>query len=132
MIDLDPVTTFAGLLRRDGSMTEAEIKKLLFDVGRVVAVASEATGEDRTTRAAKAAIAPLLADDSIKRASAILVEIVSGDNLTESEIKVAAAAIRQVGGPDTEMLVGDLQDEKMGDAVRVTVIATAFDSPGEA
>lgn len=131
MVDLDPVATFADLLRRDGSMTEAEIERLLFDVGRVVAVASEATGEDRATRAAKAAIAPLLADNSIKQAGGILAEIVSGGNLTDSEIHAAAEAIRQVGGPDAEMLVGGLQDDTMGGAVRVTVIATAFDSPGE-
>jgi cell division protein FtsZ len=122
MVDLDPVTTFADLLRRSGSMTEAEIENAVVRSGRVVAGASEAQGEDRAVRAAQTAIAPLLTDASIKQAGGILVEIVTGDKLTDSEINAAGEAIRQVADPNTEMLIGDLRDESMAGAVRVTVI----------
>ena len=64
MAGLDPAATFADVLRRGCSMTEAEIEKLLADVGRVLAGVSEVEGQDRAVRAAKAAIAPLLANDS--------------------------------------------------------------------
>jgi len=63
-----------------------------------------------------------MADGSIKQASGIMVEIVGGDVLTDSEISATAEAIRHVGSPDTEMLICDLRDEKMGGAVRLTVI----------
>jgi hypothetical protein len=71
MAGLDPAATFADLLRRDGSMTEAEIEKLLSNAGRVVAAESKAEGEDHAVYAAPAAIVPFLENDSIKKARGV-------------------------------------------------------------
>ena len=122
MTDLDPVATFADVLRREGSMTEAEIENLLSKIGRVVAGSSEAKGEGRAVRAAQAAIKQLPSDGSIKQARGISVEIASGDDLTESEVNAAAEAIHQACGSDTEILIGHHSDERLEGAARVTVV----------
>lgn len=109
-------------------MAESEVQDVLSRIGRVSAAVSEAEGEGRAVRAAQAAIAPLLADGSIARASGIMVEIVRGNDLTEAEVDVVAETVHRAAGPEGDILVGSsVHDSTLAGAVRVAVFAIGFD-----
>ncbi len=50
--------------------------------------------------------------------------------MTLYEVNQAAALIRETAHPDVNLIFGAVIDEKMGDAIRITVIATGFDHAG--
>lgn len=55
--------------------------------------------------------------------------ISGGDDLTLFEIQEAAAIIHESADAKANIIFGANTDETLGDEVRVTVIATGFDSP---
>jgi cell division protein FtsZ len=50
--------------------------------------------------------------------------------MTLYEVNQAAALIKETAHPDVNLIFGAVIDEKMGDTIRVTVIATGFDHTG--
>ena len=50
--------------------------------------------------------------------------------MTLYEVNQAAALIKETAHPDVNLIFGAVIDEKMGDNIRVTVIATGFDHAG--
>jgi cell division protein FtsZ len=123
----DPVTELAAWLRRDG-LTEVEIQKLVVKMGKMVAGSAMAEGDKRAVRAARAAISQLPADASITEARGIMVDVAGAGNLTKGEIDAAAEAVHRAAHPDAEILFSGRRDEKMAEAVRVTVIAVQLES----
>jgi len=84
-------------------------------------------GENRAAEAAQRAISnPLLEDSSIEGAKGIIVNITGGSDLSLSEASEATALITKVADPDANVIYGIVTDESMGNAVKVTVIATGF------
>src|SRR5512141_2143803 len=84
-------------------------------------------GENRAVEAAQRAISnPLLEDSSIEGAKGIIVNITGGADLSLSEASEATALITKVADPDANVIYGIVTDESMGNAVKVTVIATGF------
>ena len=88
----------------------------------------QATGEGRARRAAEAAIAnPLLDDTSMRGARGLLVAITGSRDLTLYELDEAASRIRQEVDDEANIIVGATFDGALGDAVRVSVVATGVD-----
>ena len=84
-------------------------------------------GENRAVEAAQRAISnPLLEDTSIEGAKGVIVNITGGPDLSLSEASEATALITKVADPDANVIYGIVTDESMGNAVKVTVIATGF------
>ncbi|HEY4720416.1 MAG TPA: cell division protein FtsZ, partial [Anaerolineae bacterium] len=69
-------------------------------------------------------------DVTIDGARGILFNVTGGPNMTLYEVNQAAALIKETAHPDVNLIFGAVIDEKMGDAIRVTVIATGFDHAG--
>ena len=107
----------------------ADVKKIMADMGRALMGTGVAAGENRAVAAAQAAISsPLLEDASIEGARGVLMNITGGADMTLYEINEAAEIIQRAADPDAEIIFGCVTDERMTGSVKVTVIATGFDS----
>jgi cell division protein FtsZ len=116
--------TLPGLINLDF----ADVKTIIKDAGNAVLGDGIAAGENRAIKAAQNAIENPLIDTSIEGASGILLNISGGPDLKLFEVNQAAEIIRNVSGPHTNIIFGAVVDESMNDRVKVTIIATGFDS----
>jgi len=89
-----------------------------------------AAGEERARTAAEMAIASNLLDITIDGARGILFNVTGGPSLTLFEVNQAAAIIKETAHPDVNLIFGAVIDPKIGEEIRITVIATGFDSSG--
>lgn len=121
---ISDLITVHGLINLDF----ADVKTTMEDGGTALMGAATAAGEDRAEKAAIDAISsPLLNGLSIAGARNVLVNITAGRTLGIREATAATSIIQREAGDDVEVIFGTVIDEKMGDDIRVTVIATGFD-----
>ncbi|GAK49674.1 cell division protein ftsZ [Candidatus Moduliflexus flocculans] len=107
----------------------ADVKTIMADMGVALMGAAIASGDQRAIEAAnKAVSSPLLDDISIDGARGVLINITGGKNLGLHEISDAASIIQEAAHPDANIIFGAVIDENMADDIRVTVIATGFDT----
>ncbi len=107
----------------------ADVKKIMSQMGIALMGTGAAEGENRAIEAAQKAISsPLLEDNTIQGARGILLNITGGPGMTMNEIHEASLMIQQEAHEDANIIFGTVVDEKMGDTIRITVIATGFDT----
>lgn len=107
----------------------ADVRTTMLDGGAAIMGSASATGSDRAEIAAREAISsPLLDGISIRGARNVLVNISAGSTLGMREATTATSIIQQEAGEDAEIIWGTVLDEDFGDDLRITVIATGFDS----
>ena len=108
-----------------------DVKTVMQDSGAAVMGSSTTEGENRARRAAEEAIAsPLLNNENIHGAQKILLSIISGEEaeLQMDELTDITEYIQEVAGTDAEVIFGHGVDPDLGESIRVTMIATGFDS----
>lgn len=87
----------------------------------------EGRGDERCVEAARHAISsPLLEDVSVEGATGILVNVTGGPSLSLHEVNAAVELITDAAHEDANIIFGYVVDEKKGDEVSITVIATGF------
>ena len=69
---------------------------------------------------------PLLEDGAIDGARGILINITGSSSLKLSEVNEASTIIQNAAHEDCNIIFGAVMDERMGDEVKITVIATGF------
>jgi len=100
-------------------------------MGYAVMGTATAAGERRTMEAAQRAIAsPLLEAGAIDGARGILINITGSSSLKLAEVQQACTIIQGAAHEDANIIFGAVLDEKMKDAVKITVIATGFKETG--
>jgi cell division protein FtsZ len=91
-----------------------------------------ASGENRATEAAKAAIGSPLLETSINGARGVILNVKGGADVALFEANEAAQVVAAAASEDANIIFGTVVDESLGDAISVTVIATGFDrAPGQ-
>jgi cell division protein FtsZ len=105
----------------------ADVRMILESSGTAIMGIGNATGDGRAVNAARAAITSPLLEASIEGARGILVNIAGGPELGLFEVNEAMEIIHAVAHPDANIIFGTVIDEKMGEDVRVTVIAAGFE-----
>jgi cell division protein FtsZ len=96
-------------------------------MGHAVMGTAVRSGENRAVEAAQAAMAsPLLEAGAIDGARGILINITGSSALRLSEVNAASSLIQEAAHEDANIIFGAVLDEKMGDEVKITVIATGF------
>jgi cell division protein FtsZ len=106
----------------------ADIRSVMREMGKAMMGTGEATGENRATEAAEAAISnPLLDDVSLKGAKALLINVTGGMDMTLFEVDEAANRIRDEVDPDANIIFGSTFYEQMEGSMRVSVVATGID-----
>ncbi|MDX9883786.1 MAG: cell division protein FtsZ [Prolixibacteraceae bacterium] len=89
-----------------------------------------AGGEDRAMKAVKAALdSPLLDSNDINGTKDILLNIISGEaEITMGEIGEIIEYLQVAAGQDANIIWGNGSDEKLGEKISVTIIATGFNT----
>jgi len=106
----------------------ADVRAIMNEMGPALMGAGQGVGENRATQAVNMAIAsPLLQDISIDGAKGVLVNISAReDSLTMAEVTEATTRIYDEVHDDANIILGVIFDDSLGEAMRVTVIATGI------
>jgi cell division protein FtsZ len=120
---ISDIITIPGVINRDF----ADVKTTMAGMGYAVMGTAMRSGTNRAVEAAMAAMAsPLLEAGAIDGAKGILINITGSSNLKLSEVNEASTIIQNAAHEDANIIFGAVQDESMGDEVKITVIATGF------
>jgi cell division protein FtsZ len=120
---ISDIITIPGIINRDF----ADVKTIMAGMGYAVMGTASASGAKRTIEAAQKAIAsPLLEAGAIDGARGILINITGSSSLKLAEVQQACSIIQSAAHDDANIIFGAVMDEKMKDAVKITVIATGF------
>ena len=110
----------------------ADVKSIMSNAGSALMGIGEASGENATVDAVKAAIDSPLLETSLQGARGVLLNIMGAtESLSMMEVNEASTTVQEAAHPDAEIIWGVSVDESLGDKVSVTVIATRFDDEEE-
>ncbi|MEM8878497.1 MAG: cell division protein FtsZ [Pseudomonadota bacterium] len=124
------VACITDLMVKEGliNLDFADVRSVMHSMGRAMMGTGEASGDDRALKAAEAAIAnPLLDDTSIQSAGGVLISITGGNDLTLFEVDAAATRIREDVDSDANIILGATFDESLEGVIRVSVVATGIE-----
>ncbi|HEX7157895.1 MAG TPA: cell division protein FtsZ, partial [Edaphobacter sp.] len=120
---ISDIITIPGVINRDF----ADVKTTMAGMGYAVMGTAVRSGPNRAVEAAMAAMAsPLLESGAIDGAKGILINITGSSSLKLSEVNEASTIIQNASHEDANIIFGAVQDESMGEEVKITVIATGF------
>ena len=115
--------TTPGLINTDF----ADVKMVLSNAGSALMGIGQASGDERAVNAAKAAISSPLLEAAIDGARGVLLNITGPSSMGLFEMNAAAEIIHGVAHADANIIFGMVNDDEMGDEVKITVIAAGFD-----
>ncbi|MEX0748428.1 MAG: cell division protein FtsZ [Candidatus Saccharimonadales bacterium] len=124
---ISDLITVHGLINLDF----ADVKAIMSNAGSALMGIGRASGEDRATVAAREAIESPLLEVSIDGARGVLFNVTGGRDMAMHEINEAAETITAAVDPDANIIFGATIDEALDGELRITVIATGFDTPPE-
>jgi cell division protein FtsZ len=120
---ISDIITIPGVINRDF----ADVKTTMAGMGYAVMGTASRSGETRAKDAAAAAMAsPLLEAGAIDGARGILINVTGSSSLKLSEVNEASTIIQSAAHEDANIIFGAVLDERLGDEVKITVIATGF------
>ncbi len=120
---ISDIITMPGLINLDF----ADVRAIMRDAGSALMGIGRAAGENRAVEAARQAIASPLLEVDIAGAQGILFNITGSSSLSLYEVTEAAEEIRAAADPEANIIFGTSFNERLGDEVMITVIATGFD-----
>ena len=123
---ISELITIPGLINLDF----ADVRTIMSEGGAALMAVGRASGDDRAREAAEQSITSELLDITIDGARGILFNVTGGPDLTLFEVNQAAAIIKETAHPDVNLIFGAVIDPSMCEEIRVTVIATGFESTG--
>ena len=130
---LGAVQGISELITRPGliNVDFADVRTVMSEMGMSMMGTGIASGDERATKAANAAISsPLLDDINLHGAKGILVNITAGLDMGIHEFEEVGAAVREFAHEDATVVVGTVIDPEMSDEIRVTLVATGLDKQG--
>ncbi|HET7029358.1 MAG TPA: cell division protein FtsZ [Candidatus Limnocylindrales bacterium] len=120
---ISDIITVPGLINLDF----ADVRAIMKDAGSALMGIGRASGENRAVDAARQAIASPLLEVNIAGAQGILFNVTGSSNLSLFEVTEAAEEIRAAADPESNIIFGTSFNDRLGDEVAITVIATGFD-----
>ena len=124
----------SDLIRVSGEVNVdfADVRTILGCRGPALMGSGFGEGENRAQEAAQEAISsPLLDNVTIRGAQGVLLNITGGMDLAIDEVTHISTLIQEEAGDDAEIIFGAVHDPALQGKVRVTVIATGFQSGEE-
>ena len=118
------IITYPGLVNVDFE----DVRTVMGEMGRAMMGSAAAAGVDRARIAAEQAVAsPLLEGVNLSGAKGVLVNITAAKgNLKMKEVNEVMNTVKAFAAEDAHIIFGAVYDELMGDALRVTVVATGL------
>ena len=120
---ISDIITVPGLINLDF----ADVRAIMKDAGSALMGIGRASGENRAVEAARQAISSPLLEVNINGAQGILFNVTGSSSLSLYEVTEAAEEIRAAADPEANIIFGTSFNERLGDEVQITVIATGFD-----
>ena len=106
----------------------ADVRTVMSERGMAMMGIGEATGDNAAVDAVQKAInSPLLENVSIKGARGVLLNFAHASMMPIYQLNEASKIVHDMVDRDANIIFGDVLEDEMGEAVRVTVIATGFD-----
>jgi cell division protein FtsZ len=121
---ISDLITVPGLINLDF----ADVKSIMTQAGSALMAIGRGTGDQRMVEAANMAISSPLLEMSIDGAKGVLFNISGGDDLGIQEVYEASDIIAKAADPDANIIFGARIDPNMRDEVKITLIATGFES----
>src|SRR6056297_918630 len=121
----------SDLIRVSGEVNVdfADVRTIMACRGPALMGSGFGEGDNRAQEAAQEAISsPLLDDVSIGGAQGVLINITGGMDLAIDEVTQISSIIQEEAGDEAEIIFGAVHDPQLEGQVRVTVIATGFDT----
>ncbi|MBE6551086.1 MAG: cell division protein FtsZ [Ruminococcaceae bacterium] len=106
----------------------ADVTAIMNNAGLAHMGVGSGKGKDKAEQAAKIAISSPLLETSITGARGIIVSITGSPDIGFEEVEIASQMISNEAHPDANIIWGANLDPELEDEMRVTVIATGFDS----
>ena len=106
----------------------ADIKAITSNAGSALMGIGRASGENRATDAARAAIESPLLDVTIDGAKGIVFNVTAGKDLKMYEVEDVARVITESADPNAKVIFGTVIDESQVEEgeLKITVVATGF------
>ncbi|MGI4812856.1 MAG: cell division protein FtsZ [Janthinobacterium lividum] len=123
------VAGIAEIINVDGlvNVDFEDVKTVMGEQGKAMMGTATVNGLDRARLAAEQAVAsPLLEGVDLSGARGVLVNITSSRSLRLSETREVMHTIKSYAAEDATVIFGTVYDDAMGDALRVTVVATGL------
>jgi cell division protein FtsZ len=123
------VAGIAEIINLDGlvNVDFEDVKTVMGEQGKAMMGTATVAGVDRARLAAEQAVAsPLLEGVDLSGARGVLVNITSSRSLRLSETREVMNTIKSYAADDATVIFGAVYDDAMGDALRVTVVATGL------
>jgi cell division protein FtsZ len=118
----DLITT-PGLINLDF----ADVRTIMKDAGSALMGIGKAKGTNRAQEAAQAAVTSPLIGHEIHGATGVLLAVSGGQDLSLHDAMEIAEIVRSAADESCNIIFGATVDERLGDEIHVTVIATGFD-----
>ena len=106
----------------------ADVSAVMKDAGRAHMGVGVATGREKAEQAAMTAVASPLLETSINGATGVLVNVTGSPELTLDDVETAASIVQEAANPEANIIFGATYSDEFEDEMRVTVIATGFES----
>jgi cell division protein FtsZ len=123
------VQGIAELITRSGliNVDFADVRTVMSEMGMAMMGSALASGENRATEAAMAAVSsPLLEDVNISGARGILVNVTAGPDMSIGEFEEVGNTVKDFASDDATVVMGTVIDPDMNGEVRVTLVATGL------
>ena len=124
------VVSISDLIKNTGfiNLDFADVTCVMKDAGFAHMGVGRAAGKGKAEEAARMAISSPLLETSINGAKGVLINVTGSMDIGLEEVEQAATLVQQAVHPDALTIFGATFDEELDDEIRVTVIATGFES----
>ena len=124
------VQSISDLIRDTGfiNLDFADVTAVMKDAGLAHMGVGRAAGKGKAEEAARMAISSPLLETSINGAKGVLINVTGSMDIGLEEVEQAASLVQAAVHPDALTIFGATFDEELDDEIRVTVIATGFES----
>lgn len=130
---LQGVQSISDLINIPGlvNLDFADVTSVMKDGGLAHMGVGFANGKDKATEAAQMAISSPLLETSIAGAKGVIINITSSPDIGLDEIETASSMISGAANEDATIIWGAAFDENLQDEMKITVVATGFDSDND-
>ena len=104
----------------------ADVRTVMKNRGLAHMGIGEGTGENRNIEAVRMAVASPLLETSIEGATAVIINVTGGHDMTLDEVNTAVSLVKQAVDDSANTIFGATIDERYNDRLIVTIIATGF------
>ena len=124
------VQSISDLIKNTGfiNLDFADVTAVMQNAGMAHMGVGRAGGKNKAEEAARRAVSSPLLETSINGATGVLVNVTGSPELTLDDVETAASIVQEAANPDANIIFGATYSDEFEDEMRVTVIATGFES----